>query len=62
MVELILASKSKVREEILRKRQAMGGALGLSDAFVKDLLEIIHNESIRKQNEIMNESESAVKQ
>lgn len=43
-------------EEIIRKRKMQGEAMGLSDAFLRKLLEIIHEESIRRQNGVMNNS------
>ncbi|MCB0430684.1 MAG: bifunctional 3-deoxy-7-phosphoheptulonate synthase/chorismate mutase type II [Flavobacteriales bacterium] len=45
-------------EEIMNKRLEIGQALGLSTDFTKQLYQMIHKESIRKQEEIMN---SAVK-
>jgi len=41
-------------DEIIEKRTAMAGALRLDKEFAVKFLELIHNESIRKQNEIMN--------
>ena len=41
-------------EEIINKRIKMGDDMGLSEEFMKQLLQIIHKESIRKQTEIMN--------
>ena len=41
--------------QILNTRGNTANLLGLSDEFVKQLLELIHNESIRLQTEIMNE-------
>jgi chorismate mutase len=40
-------------EEILANRLKMSGALGLSDDFIKDLLNLIHKESISKQRRIL---------
>ncbi|MEO1052234.1 MAG: chorismate mutase [Bacteroidota bacterium] len=40
--------------EILEDRVAGGKALGLSSQFVKSMLTLVHEESIRRQNEIMN--------
>ena len=40
-------------EEILEKRLKMSGALGLSDDFIKELLNLIHKESISKQRRIL---------
>ena len=41
-------------DEIIHKRSNVAQALKLDKDFVVKLLELIHNESIRKQNEIMN--------
>lgn len=41
-------------QEIINKRIAMGNAMGLSDEFMKKLLEVVHKESIKKQTAIMN--------
>lgn len=41
-------------DEIIHKRNAFAQALGLDSTFTSKLLAIIHNESIRKQTEIMN--------
>ena len=43
-------------DEILSKRTAYAKALKLSPEFAEKLLELIHNESIRKQTEIMNKA------
>jgi len=45
-------------EEIMRKRTAMGKAMGLSSEFMKNMLELIHNESIKKQTTVMNRNPS----
>lgn len=42
-------------EEIVRTRSALGNATGLDEAFVIELLRLIHNESIRLQERIMND-------
>jgi len=42
-------------EEIVNKRVALGVAMGLDDNFVKNYLKLIHKESIRRQNLVMNE-------
>lgn len=42
-------------DEIIQKRSNLAKALKLDQDFTVKLLELIHNESIRKQNEIMNE-------
>lgn len=41
-------------EEILSKRIMHGAAMGLSEEFIKKLLQLIHKESIRRQTAIMN--------
>lgn len=41
-------------DEIIHQRSGLAKALGLDVDFTVKLLELIHNESIRKQNEIMN--------
>lgn len=41
-------------DEIIQQRSSLAKALGLDVDFTVKLLELIHNESIRKQNEIMN--------
>ncbi len=41
-------------EEILNRRIDMGKAMGLSMRFMKEYLQLVHQESIRIQNEIMN--------
>ncbi len=41
-------------DEIIQKRSNVAQALKLDKDFTVKLLELIHNESIRKQNEIMN--------
>ena len=40
--------------EILDKRGAQGSLCGMSQSFVRDLLELIHEESIAQQGEVMN--------
>ena len=40
-------------EEILENRLKMSGALGLSDDFIKNLLNLIHTESIAKQRKLL---------
>ena len=42
-------------EEIVNKRISLGVAMGLDDNFVKNYLKLIHKESIRRQNLVMNE-------
>jgi len=41
-------------KEIIQERMDLGKALGLSEQFIEKLLELIHQESIRRQNEVMN--------
>ncbi|MGK2857791.1 MAG: chorismate mutase [Thermoanaerobaculia bacterium] len=41
-------------EEIIRTRSAIGCAMGLDEGFVRDLLRLIHHESIQLQAKIMN--------
>ncbi|MBD1425474.1 chorismate mutase [Sphingobacterium arenae] len=41
-------------DEILKKRVQLARALSLSEDFAAKYLELLHNESIRKQNEVMN--------
>lgn len=43
-------------EEILRTRLKNGEMMGLSQNFIKELYQLIHNESIRIQNGVMNHS------
>ncbi len=43
-------------EKILKNRRFLAEKVGLSDDFIKKMLEIIHNESIRVQTKIMNKS------
>lgn len=43
-------------DEIVSKRISMGKAMGLSEVFMDKMLQMIHQESIRIQTEIMNES------
>lgn len=43
-------------DEIIQKRSNLAQALKLDKDFTVKLLELIHNESIRRQNEIMNEN------
>lgn len=45
-------------DEIVEKRTAMANALKLDKDFTVKFLELVHNESIRKQNEIMNTKSS----
>src|SRR5690606_13915381 len=45
-------------DEIVQKRTAVANALKLDKDFTVKFLELVHNESIRKQNEIMNSKPS----
>ena len=40
--------------ELLRQRIEVGKAMGLSEAFLKDLMELLHQESINTQDRVMN--------
>ena len=41
-------------DEIVHNRISMAKVLGLSEDFIEGLLKLIHTESIRRQNEVMN--------
>jgi chorismate mutase len=41
-------------DEIVQKRINMGSVMGLGEEFLKQLLQLIHKESIRRQTEVMN--------
>jgi chorismate mutase len=41
-------------QNIIRERLADGTSRGMSEEFLRQMLELVHNESIRIQNEIMN--------
>jgi chorismate mutase len=43
-------------EEIVQTRVALGQAMGLEEGFTRDLLRLIHHESIQVQTKVMNES------
>ena len=43
-------------EEIVHTRVALGRAMGLDEGFTRDLLRLIHHESIQVQTSVMNES------
>ncbi len=43
-------------DELMKKRINMGEAMGLTDDFMKKLLQLIHKESIRRQTTVMNET------
>ncbi len=45
-------------ENIIKSRTLLGEKAGLDSAFVKDILQLIHKESIRVQNKVMNTSDN----
>lgn len=47
-------------EEIIHSRIALGKAMGLNEDFMRDLLRLIHQESIQVQTKVMNEMEARV--
>jgi chorismate mutase len=47
-------------EEIIKTRVTLGKAMGLDEGFTRDLLRLIHHESIQVQTKIMNEVEARV--
>jgi chorismate mutase len=47
-------------EEIIATRVAIGLAMGLSEEFMKDMLKLVHHESIQVQTRIMNKLEERV--
>ena len=47
-------------EEIVQTRIALGKAMGLSPEFTRDLLKLIHEESIQIQTKVMNKVEERV--
>ena len=47
-------------EEILQSRVAMGRAMGIDEGFLRDLLRLVHHESIQIQTRIMNKVEERV--
>jgi chorismate mutase len=47
-------------EEIIHTRAALGKAMGLDEGFTRDLLRLIHHESIQVQTRIMNKVEERV--
>lgn len=47
-------------EEIIQTRVALGKAMGLDEEFMKDLLRLIHHESIQVQTSVMNQSDVKV--
>jgi chorismate mutase len=47
-------------DDLVKKRIQLANALNLSEEFTSKYLELVHNESIRKQNEVMNTKPVAV--
>jgi chorismate mutase len=47
-------------EEIVQSRVAMGKAMGLDEGFMRDLLRLVHHESIQVQTKVMNKEEAKV--
>ncbi len=47
-------------EEIIKTRVTLGKAMGLDEGFTRDLLRLIHHESIQVQTKVMNEMEARV--
>jgi len=47
-------------EEIIKTRVTLGRAMGLDEGFTRDLLRLIHHESIQVQTKVMNQSEVKV--
>jgi len=47
-------------EEIIHTRVALGRAMGLDEGFTRDLLRLMHHESIQVQTKVMNETEVKV--
>jgi chorismate mutase len=47
-------------EEIIKTRVTLGKAMGLDEGFMRDLLRLIHHESIQVQTKVMNQSEVKV--
>jgi len=48
-------------EEIIQTRVALGKAMGLDEGFTRDLLRLVHHESIQVQTQVMNDAEAKVK-
>ncbi len=48
-------------DEIVQTRVALGKAMGLDEGFTRDLLRLVHHESIQVQTKVMNESAAKVK-
>ncbi|NOT75848.1 MAG: bifunctional 3-deoxy-7-phosphoheptulonate synthase/chorismate mutase type II [Cyclobacteriaceae bacterium] len=47
-------------EEIVQTRAALGKAMGLDEGFTRDLLRLVHHESIQVQTKVMNKTEVKV--
>ncbi len=47
-------------EEIIKTRVMMGMAMGLDEGFMRDLLRLVHHESIQVQTKVMNRVEERV--
>jgi chorismate mutase len=47
-------------EEIIHTRVALGKAMGLDEGFTRDLLRLVHHESIQVQTRVMNKVEERV--
>ena len=47
-------------EEIVQSRAALGKAMGLDEGFTRDLLRLVHHESIQVQTKVMNKVEERV--
>jgi chorismate mutase len=47
-------------EEIIKTRVTLGKAMGLEEGFMRDLLRLVHHESIQVQTKVMNEVEERV--
>ncbi len=47
-------------EEIVQSRVSLGRAMGLDEGFTRDLLRLVHHESIQVQTKVMNKSEVKV--
>jgi len=48
-------------EKIVDTRMKLGKELGLTEDFIKKLLQLVHKESIQKQTEVMNKLTSSKK-
>jgi chorismate mutase len=47
-------------EEVVHTRVALGRAMGLDEGFTRDLLRLMHHESIQVQTKVMNDTEVQV--